>query len=118
MESIIPQIKELMEKIKSETKDYDPILLAEQNIDLSRLYGNLTEEIATLEHAYDELRAKNLDNDFDMKINKLDILARKSDEHLALKNAQGVEKALIQMIRANSRLIKIKENEISVSKYQ
>ena len=115
--SIIPQINSLTEEIKQGTDNYDAVILSEQNVNLSRLYGNLTAEIARLEHDYDELRRKKLDDDFEMPVNKLDIITRSTDEHYKLKNAQGAEKALIQLIRANNRLIRIKENEQSISKY-
>jgi hypothetical protein len=116
--SIIPQIESTTEDIKSGTDNYDAMTLSEQNVKLSRLYGNLTSEIARLEHDYDVLRKNKLDNDFDMPVNKLDIITKSTEEYYKLKNAQGVEKALIQLIRANNRLIRIKENEQSVSRFQ
>jgi len=107
----------LINEIEASKNNYDPVTLSEKIIELSCLYANLTAHIADKENAYQQLLGAELDKDFEKPTNKIEMIARRSDEYRDLKKAQALEKATVQIIRASNKFIRIKENERSMSGY-
>lgn len=104
--------------IKAEQESYDPVMLAEQIIRLSALYANLTSKIADFEYEYQAVLGAELDKDRDKAFNKVELAAKRTPQYLQYKKALALEKSVIQIIRASNKLIRIKENEQSVAKFQ
>lgn len=115
--TISEMIWELINQIQANKDNYDPVTLSEQIINLSILYANLTSHIADKEHAYQHKLGEELDKDFEKPTNKIEMIARRSDEYRDLKKAQSLEKAVIQIIRATNKFIKIKSNEQEASRF-
>lgn len=116
---IIDQIKSKIAEIqRGESGSYDPVMLSELIIDLSALYANLTAEIADAEHTFQAILGMALDKDTLVPFNKVELTARRTNEYYELKKLQALEKGVIQLIRASNKLIKIKQHEEEVSKFQ
>lgn len=118
METTITQmIWDKINEIQREGGNYDPVILSEQIIDLSRLYANLTDKIADFEHDYQIFLGMALDKDVERPYNKVELEARRGEEYYRMKKALALEKSCIQIIRATNRFIKLKEHEQETTKY-
>lgn len=116
--TIQEMIWEVINDISANQHRYDAEILSKKIVALSTLYGNLTEKIADFEHDYQVKLGIELDKNLDKPYNKVELEARRSDEYYRLKKAQALERAVIQIIRASNKYIKIKTDEHDVAKYQ
>lgn len=115
MKNIKDFIWKEINQIQSEKENYDPVILAEHLITLSALYGNLTQHIADLEHQYQCVLKLAIDQDPEKPYSKIESLAKSGDEYYKLKQAQGMEKTLIETIRSIKKYIAIKQHEYETS---
>lgn len=105
-------INEILNDINQSRTNWDAQMLAEKRIELVSWLGNLTEKIAEFEHQYYTVISLAME-DPKMTHAKAQSKARAGDEYLRLRKAQGLEKAVIEMIRSINRYIKIKEDEMA-----
>ena len=105
----------VINSIEKSKDNLDPVTLSEKIVELSCLYANLTSHIADKEHAYQQLLGAELDKDFERPTNKIEMIARRSNEYRDLKKAQSLEKAVVQIIRASNKFIRLRENERNIS---
>jgi hypothetical protein len=119
MEKNIQQmIWEVVERINSQKGNLDPVLLSENLVELSILYGNLTQHIADLDNIYQSVIGLALDKDPSKPYNKIENECKRGDEYYKLKKALAMEKMIIQVIRASNKYLRLKEHEQEASKYQ
>jgi hypothetical protein len=116
--TISEMIWKIINEIEASKNNYDPVTLSEKIIELSCLYANLTAHIADKENAYQQLLGAELDKDFEKPTNKIEMIARRSDEYRDLKKAQALAMAVVQIIRASNKFIRLRENEQSINRFQ
>ena len=122
-ETIREKIWAELNEINKQKENFDPVTLAEKLIVLSTLYGNLTSHIAEKENAYYKIldlslgrvvqTEKGVQN---VPFNRAEISAKAGNEYLELREAQALEKSLIETIRGIKKYIQIKSNEMESSK--
>lgn len=115
--TIQEMIWDCINAIQKNQSDQDPATLAQQVIQLSTLYANLTKQIADFEHAYQTRLGDLMDLSPTEPFNKIELAAKRFDEYHKLKTATALEKSCVQIIRAVNKYIKIRQNEEEVSKY-
>ena len=109
-------INEIINDINSHRGDWDAQYLAEKRIELSTWLANLNEKIAEFEHQYYVVCQMAIDKDPSLSFAKAQNMAKAGDEYLKLRKAQGLEKAVVEMVRSINRFIRLKENEQELSR--
>jgi hypothetical protein len=109
METISELVWEQINEIHIQKEKWDASYLSEKLVILSTLYANLSKHIADLENAYHKLLYVIAQEE--EKITRAEIKAKAGDEYYRLRQAQLLEKSLIEEIRSIKKYIKVREHE-------
>lgn len=103
------QINNLIQEIWERKESWDAQWLAEKRIELVAWLPNLNDKIAEFEHEYFSVLQLALATE--PVFARAQAKCKAGDEYKRLKQAQGLERSVIEMIRSINKFIKIKEAE-------
>lgn len=106
-----------LNEINSKKDELDAFWLSEKLVNLSVLYGNLTQHIAEAENAYHKLLQLTLDTYPDIKFNRAESICKASDEYLKYRKALALEKSVVETIRSIKKFIRLREQDQQQSNY-
>lgn len=106
-----------LNSINAKKDELDAFWLSEKLVNLSVLYGNLTQHIAEAESGYYKLLQMTLDTHEDIKFNRAESICKASEEYLKYRKALALEKATVETIRSCKKFIKLRETDQQQSNY-